>query len=100
METFIYNYGGAPVGFCLGMYVFTLEGRPVGQIQGDRVYTLRGTFVGELHDDMVVNKHLRNQGGIGPGGDPGPVRPAQHPGNRPPKSATYPDVFDYLARSV
>lgn len=54
MTMYVYDTGGAPVGFLFETFIYDLEGAALGRIIGARVHRLDGSYAGEWLHQMVV----------------------------------------------
>ena len=93
---YIYDKGGAALGFVVGEYIYLLNGTSVGRYKGTHVYRLDGEYVGEMYSDMVVDKGMI-MGRLTQPSKPG-LPGTRQPHKRVPIKPPYPDSFNRLIK--
>jgi hypothetical protein len=56
MAMYVYSTEGEPVGFVYDTFIHDFGGAPLGRIVGCRVHRLDGSYVGEWFKEMVVDR--------------------------------------------
>lgn len=101
MAMYVYDTGGAPVGFVYETFIHDLEGRPLARIIGSRVHRLDGSYAGEWFKETVVERPTARPRAIPPVAPP-PWRASPGTGTRRRAVVDYgfPDAFERLRQSV